>query len=126
VAFIELRAARRLRGFDARAPRWLGFNQIALGAMLAAYALWGLIDALTGPGRYDAYTAGGGQMAELLEPIDRLETVFAVLFYAAIIVFAVVAQGCTATYYFTRSGPLRAFSAGTPPWIRDMLRIAAG
>jgi hypothetical protein len=126
VAYVELRGGRRLRAFDPRAPRWLGFNQLVLGGMLIAYASWGLLDAMTGPGRYDAYMSAGGQMAEMLEPIQRLETVVAVSFYAAIILFAVVAQGCAATYYFTRGVHLRAFRERTPRWIRDMLRIAAG
>jgi hypothetical protein len=126
VAYVELRGARRMRAFDPIGPRMLGFNQLALGAMLVIYAIWSLIGAVTGPGRYDAYTSGGGQMAEMLEPIERLETVVAILFYAAVIAFAVVVQGCTAVYYFTRAGHIRAFRERTPPWIRDMLRIAAG
>src|SRR4051794_40425315 len=40
VAYVELRSAGRLRRLDPNAARMLGFNQLALGAVLITYALW--------------------------------------------------------------------------------------
>jgi len=57
VAFVELRGWRGLRLLDERAPRMLGFNQLALATLISAYAAWGMWQAATGPGPYESYLA---------------------------------------------------------------------
>jgi hypothetical protein len=121
----ELAGARRLRRLDLAAPPRLAMNQLAVAGILAAYAAWGVFRAVTGPGRYAEVMAAGGPLAEAMEPIDRLHTLVAVLFYVALIGFTVVAQGAMATYYLTRQRPLHDYLTRTPPWIVDMLRVAA-
>lgn len=125
VAWLELRGSRGLRVFDLAAPHRLGWNQIALGAMIVAYGGWGIFTALTGTSPYEAHLASGGPVAEALEPIDRLQRVATVLFYAAVIGFSILTQSGLSAYYFTRRRHVAAYLSSTPPWIVDMLRVAA-
>lgn len=126
VAWLELRGSRGLRMFDLAAPHRLGWNQIAMSAMIVAYGCWGILIALTGASPYEAHLASGGPVAEALAPIDRLQRVATVLFYAAVIAFSMLTQGGLSAYYFTRRRHIAAYLSSTPPWIVDMLRVAAG
>jgi hypothetical protein len=125
VAYIELRGSRGLRRLDETAPRQLGFNQIALGAMVAVYCGWGMWKAVAGPGPYDSYIAAGGDTAEMIEPIDRLHRSIMSAFYALLICVSVVAQGCASLYYFTRRRLLLAYLSKTPAWVIEALRVVA-
>ncbi len=126
IAYIELRGARRLRRFDLGAPRQLGLNQIALGVLLFGYGLWGLLNALFGPSPYEQYLAAGGQMAEVIAPIEHLNRAIGVLFYALVILCGVFAPAGAAVYYFSRRRHLVAYLKNTPQWVIDTLRLAAG
>ena len=126
IAYIELRGARRLRRFDLGAPRQLGLNQIALGVLLFGYGLWGLLNALFGPSPYEQYLSGGGQMAEVIAPIEHLNRAIGVLFYALVILCGVFAPAGAAVYYFSRRRHLVAYLKNTPQWVIDTLRLAAG
>ena len=126
ISIVELRGAKKLRRFDLRGPVVLGFNQLALGSVLSVYGAFSIIAALNAPGRYAEYTAGGGQMAEMLEPIDQLHTAVTVAVYAAVIIGAFVGCGLTALYYFTRRPHLRRHLERTPDWALDAMRAAAG
>jgi hypothetical protein len=125
VAWVELRGARGLRSLDDMAPRRLGFNQIALGAMIVVYCTWGMWQAIAGPGPYDSYIAAGGDTAEMMEPIDRLHRSITSAFYALLICVSVVAQGCASLYYFTRRRHLIDYVNKTPAWVIEALRVAA-
>ena len=46
-------------------------------------------------------------------------------FYAMLLCISVIAQGCTAWYYFTRRRHLTAYLKNTPDWVIEMLRVAA-
>jgi len=126
VAYFELRGSKGLRGFDVRAPFQLGFNQIALGVLVILYCSWGIWHALTGPSPYDSYLAGGGETAKLVESIDQMNRAFTSAFYAVLIGVSVIAQGCTALYYFTRRRHIIAYLRKTPEWAVEMLRTVAG
>lgn len=125
VAWRELGGSRGLRMFDLAAPHRLGWNQVALGVMIIAYAGWSILSALTGASPYEAHLASGGPVAEALAPIDRLQRVATVLFYAVVIAFSILTQGGLSAYYFTRRRHLAAYLSSTPPRIVDMLRVAA-
>jgi hypothetical protein len=125
VAYIELRGSRELRRFDETAPRRLGFNQIALGAMIVVYCAWGIWLAVAGPGPYDSYLAQGGDTADMIAPIDRLNRSITAAFYTLLICVSVVAQGCTSLYYFTRRRHIVAYVSKTPAWVIEALRVAA-
>ena len=125
VAVVELKGSKRLRAFDLAAPRRLALNQIGLAVIVSLYAAWGIAQALLGPGPYDEHIAAGGKLAETLAPIDRLTRFVSVAFYAVLIVGSVIAQGCTAVYYFTRRRHVLAYLRTTPGWLVETLRAAA-
>lgn len=119
VAAVELSAANRLRRFDVAATRVLGFNQLALAAVLTAYALWRIHAVVTGPGAYAAY-AGEADLARALAPVEDLTRLINLVTYAALIAIAVFAQGGLSLYYFTRAAHVRAYLAQTPGWVIDI------
>lgn len=125
VTFVELRGAKALRRFDLGAPLRLALNQSGLALIVTIYAAWGIAHALMAPGPYDDYLSGGGEMAEMLAPIDRLTRVVTVGVYAAVICGSIVAQGCTALYYLTRRRHIADFLERTPGWIAETFRVAA-
>ena len=126
IAYVELRGSKGLRRFDLEAPRWLGYNQMALGVLMLAYGTWGLVHALLAPSPYETYLAGGGPVAEMLEPIDRLNRAISVIVYLAVILGGLSAPAFGSVYYFTRRRHIVAYLEKTPGWIVETLRIAAG
>ncbi len=125
VAFVELRGARRLRALDLAAPRSLALNQLGLLVVVIAYAAWGMVTAMVGPGPYDEQLAAGGPLAESLAPIDNMTRIITVAFYAVVIGGSVVAQGCTAAYYFSRHRHLTAYLKKTPKWVVETLHATS-
>ena len=125
VSYYELRGAKRLRAFDDTAPIHLGFNQIALCAIIVLYCSWGMWQAVFSPSPYDSYLAAGGDTAELIKPIDDLNRAITSAFYAFILCVTVVIQGLGALYYFTRRRHVVAYLRNTPEWVIGMLRIVA-
>jgi hypothetical protein len=117
IAFVELRAAGRLRRFDAGAARVLGFNQVALACLLVAYAVWRIYSVLTGPGEYAAYAASDPQLGQMLKPVEDLTRLISLAVYAAVVAVAVFFQGGMALYYFTRAKHVRDYLAQTPAWV---------
>ena len=125
VAYVELRGAKAVRAFDCAAPRRLALNQIALLVMVTIYAVWGLVHTLGAPGPYDEYIATGGQVGEMLEPIDRLSRFVMLAVYVTVIFGTIAAQGCAAVYYVTRRRHIVAYLQRTPDWIVDALRVSS-
>jgi hypothetical protein len=125
VAYIELRGARGLRALDLAAPRTLALNQIGLIVVVSAYAAWGLVTALVGPGPYDEQIAAGGPIADSLAPIDNMRRMISVAVYAAVIGGSVIAQGCAAAYYFSRRRHMVDYLKSTPKWVVQTLRATA-
>ena len=126
VAWGELRGSKRLRLLDPEAPRRLGFNQILLGVVLLLYGSWGLIQALTAPSPFEHYLAGGGQAAEILEPIDQLNRAVNVIVYAAFLCAGVAAASFGSLYYFTRRRHMVRYLQKTPKWVVETIRAATG
>lgn len=125
VAVIELRAAGSLRRLEPRAARTLGLNQIALGALLVAYAMWRMYREMTGAGAYAEVAATDARLAEMLKPVEDLTRLAAVGLYAGVVAFAFLAQGGMALFYFTRAKHVRHFLAHTPAWVVTV-RSASG
>ncbi len=125
VAYFELRGSKRLRGLDDTAPLQLGFNQVALAGLVILYCSWGMLHALFGPSPYDSYIAAGGETAKMIEPIDQMNRAFVSAFYAMLLCISVIAQGCTALYYFTRRRHMIAYLKNTPDSVIEMLRVVA-
>jgi hypothetical protein len=122
IAFVELRAARRLGRLDPGAPRTLAANQLAFGGVLTLYALTRLAASSHAPSAYAAYKAADPQLARMLDPIEDISRRIMQAVYVAMILIACVAQGGLAWYYASRVPHLRRYLAETPSWILGLHR----
>ena len=117
LAYVEIRGAGQLRRLDESAPRRLGINQILLGMLLAVYAIWKIYEYLHGPSPYAALSQADPKVGKRFEDMF---TSMAVAFYGCLIMFAIVAQGGAALFYFTREKYLREYRQRIPAWILQM------
>jgi cytochrome b len=117
----ELRSVSQLRRLNPSAINHLAYNQLVLAGALIAYALINLIQTRN----------GGGMLAEIqqeLGPSGAADDFKAQaqaaseIWYAGLIAFAVLVQGGTALYYFSRRTHLQRYLADTPDWIQQMQR----
>lgn len=122
IAFNEFRGRRLIRALDLRGPRRLGWNQVGMMAVVIVYALFQIYAGLTGASPYQAHIASEPQLAEMLGSIDELQRFVVLAVYVTVIVLTIVFQGGNALYYFTRTGPMRAYLAQTPPWVLEIQR----
>jgi hypothetical protein len=117
IAFFELRGASQLKRLDESAARRLGFNQIALGTILALYAVWHIYAGLNGPTGFEEVTRADPRIGKRWEEMARS---LKVAEFATLILIAIFVQGGTALYYFTREKYIRAHRQRTPGWILQM------
>lgn len=123
-AWGEFHGRERVRRFDPRGARRLGFNQLALMTLIVAYSAWciriglstesQLIQSL-GPLAADFQNAYGTSIEQLV----RLVT-FVV--YGSVIALTVIFQGLNALYYFRRVATMRHYLDATPAWIVELQR----
>lgn len=126
IAWNEFRGRRRLRQFDSRAPRLLGWNQLALLGLIVAYSAWMLAVALFGPNPYAEIMRQEPLAADMLGNIGDLYTKMSIAVYGALILGTLLFQGINALYYFTRAALLRSYLAETPAWVVELQRCQAG
>ncbi len=120
MAYIEIRGAGQLRRLDESAPRRLGINQILLGTLLSVYAIWKIFEFLQGPNPYAALSQADPKVGKRFEDMF---TSISVAFYGSLIIFAILAQGGAALFYFTREKYLREYRQRTPDWILQMQKM---
>jgi hypothetical protein len=123
IAYNEFRGRKRLLNFDPGAATLLGWNQLALLAMIVVYCLWSLYGSLgeagtmatelKGYAELDSVLGSAGGFAGLYKTIT-----FAV--YGGAIGLSAIFQGGNALYYFTRRHHVEDFIAETPQWVRDV------
>jgi hypothetical protein len=128
VAFNEFRGRKRLLNFDPSGARLLGWNQLALLAMIVGYCAWMM--------RVGIGDLGAGALSSELKGLAELDSGLASMvdsyqpmiqqavrgFYFVVIALSVIFQGGTALYYFTRRRLVEDFVAETPEWVRDVQR----
>lgn len=127
VAWNEFRGRRRLLEFDSEAAAILGWNQIALLAIISGYCLWQTLSALAGGGPFAAEIAANPELRELLgsgEDFDQLFRLLVVVFYGVVLALSLVFQGANAWYYFSRRRVVDAYLRSTPAWVLDLQRLA--
>jgi hypothetical protein len=122
---VELRGAGRIRQLQSDAARVLGFNQLALGALLIAYGAWQIYGQLTGTGEYAQIAASDPQLAQMLAPVEDLTRMIVVGVYGGLIVVSLVAQGGLAMFYFTRGKYIRDYVRQTPAWIVNLQKAGS-
>jgi hypothetical protein len=125
VAYNEFRGRMHLLNFDPSAATLLGWNQLALLAMIVVYCLWSLYGSLGEAGtmatelksyaELDSVLGSAGGFAELYKTIT-------VAVYGGAIGLTALFQGGNALYYFTRRRHVDDFIAETPLWVREVQR----
>jgi hypothetical protein len=117
----EIHCVRQLRRLNPPSITHMGYNQIALAAGLILYSMVSLIQSRGGamPSEItDAIAAAGGSTDELK---SQLSSAMEIL-YGGVIAFALLVQGGTALYYFSRRKYLQRYINQTPDWIQQMQR----
>jgi hypothetical protein len=120
----EVRSVRRLRRLDPAAIRRLANNQLVLAGALIFYAVAGLVQSRSGGGGVlsgdieQALAQAGAAGSDATDQISSLMTIL----YSGLIAFALLVQGGTARYYFSRGKYLQAYIEATPQWIQQMQR----
>jgi hypothetical protein len=125
-AFIELRARTRLRRLDPSAARTLGCNQVVLGFLIILYAAWNidrLILSTPQPISIDLLNDLSFRFRPNSEFVFRN---LGFLLYSSMAVIALLTQGMTACYYFSREKWIRKYISGAPAWILQIQRAGVG
>jgi hypothetical protein len=123
--YFQFVGAVRLTRLDAPAARMLGWNQLALGAMLVLYALWGLLHVGSAPLPPEVVAAGAGRdLGPMFQSAQDLAKFIAMVVYATVAIAAVLGQGWAAWYYFSREKYIRRYAAETPRWVTELQRAA--
>jgi len=125
VAYHEFKGRRLLHLLDMRAPRLLGYNQLALGVVIVGYCAWSLIAELLGPGSYAQTIEQNPELANALGPLEDLMSMIIITVYTGAILLTIPYQSLIAWYYFSRVKHLRSYIDQTPTWLTDMQRAAA-
>jgi hypothetical protein len=122
VAYVEIRGAKRLRQLDPAAPKTLAWNQVFLGALLFAYAVFSLWRIYAGQTELAAQLNAYPELAGIAGDVERLSQLIGLLIYGTLIAVAVFGQGGTALFYLTRRKYIDAYLRDTPQWIIDAQR----
>jgi hypothetical protein len=122
ITFNELRGGRLLKAFRPGGAKLLGWNQLALGVVVVAYASWSMVATLRSPALAQVGSTGDPDMDRTLA---GLQGVLAYGVYGTIAVIGAVVPALTAWYYFSRGRLIRAMVAQTSPWVLEAIRAAA-
>lgn len=123
VSFNEFRGRKRLLQFDPAAAKMLGWNQLALLAMIVVYCLWMLYVGLAGENSFVAQMEAQPELQAALGSMDEMGDLYnrlVVILYSSIMAVSVVFQGVNALYYFSRRKYIQAYVRDTPEWVRDV------
>lgn len=130
LAWNEARGRQLLLAGDARAPRRLAQNQLALFGCVLLHCVYGAVLAWSGPGLLDSALLADPALPDVLggaassagtslEALTEWGRVAALVIYAAVIAGSAAVQGLTALYYSSLGPALRAFAAA-PAWAREL------
>jgi hypothetical protein len=128
----ELTLRRRLLRFVPKTTRKLALNQLMLGALLSAYAVWMMIKSATSEGMIasklssDPMLQSAPELSGALDGLAELERLAMVGIYLLMIVVAIVVQGGSALYYIIKGRALARFCARTPKWVLDIHHAVQG
>jgi hypothetical protein len=126
LAWNELRGRRQLLAFDPQAPALLGWNQLALLALVGGYCLFQIAMTLFGESQVAKEFAAHPELREVLGSGEEFEAMLrplVVMFYGLVIVISVAAQGLNAWYYFSRRKHVEAYLRETPAWVVELQRL---
>jgi hypothetical protein len=117
LAWNEMRGVALLRRLDPEGARILGWNQIAVGGVVAVYCAAAIVRSRMAP------NASMQELEELAGISGDLMSELTTVFYGSVAIVVGIVQGLLARYHF-RAGPrLAAFRRATPGWIIDLWAI---
>jgi hypothetical protein len=125
VAYNEFRGRKRLLAIDRASTTLLGWNQIGLFALIAAYCLWMIF---TSVGSFTAELQANPELEAALGSLDGFDYLyrrFVIVFYGTAILLAAIIQGLNAFYYFTRRKSIDAYLQATPTWVQELDRLTS-
>ena len=122
VAYVEFRGVKRLRRLDPSAPKTLAWNQVFLGSLLFAYAVYSLWRIFAGRSALATQLAAYPELSMLAIDVDHLTKTIGLLIYGTLIAVALFGQGGTALFYLSRRRHVEAYLRDTPKWIVDAQR----
>ena len=117
VAIVEFIGAARLRRLDASAARMLAMNQVFLGAMLLAYAIYSLWAMTTRTTYITTQLSSHPELAHIGVEVEALAKLIGWVIYGTLAAVAIVVQGGTAMFYLSRRKHVEAYMRDTPAWI---------
>ena len=128
IGVMEYRGYRLMRQADPAAPKALGNNQLAFGALIVLYCTFQMFgfspekakaDALS-PEVRSQLSALPGMAKSIDATIEQWAPLVVYGFYGLVIFVSLLSQGGLAIYYFTRKRPLDTYLTQTPPWVRQV------
>jgi hypothetical protein len=117
----EIRSVRALRRLNPSAISHLACNQLVLAAALILYSAISLIQTRQGggmPSEIEQALSQAGSTADIHAQLSSAADIF----YSLLIAIAILLQGSTALYYFSRQKHLQNYLAQTPDWVQQMQR----
>lgn len=117
----EIYSVRQLRRLRPSAINHLVYNQLVLAGGLIAYGVISLLQIRHSGGMPSEIAQALAQAGTTDEINQQLSTV-AQIFYAGLIAIALLIQGGTAMFYFSRRSHLQRYLNETPDWIQQMQR----
>ncbi|MEI7657120.1 MAG: hypothetical protein WCK33_03535 [Phycisphaerae bacterium] len=113
----ELAGANLLRRLDERGPKRLANNQLMLGGLMVAYAIWA---------SYVAWADGGSSPLASAGMVDPTVLVtLQLVTYGLVGGIGAMVGFFTALYYRSRGRLLREMLSETSPWVVETMRVAA-
>jgi hypothetical protein len=120
IAFNELRGGTMVRRMDARGAGRLAVNQLALGVVIVAYAVWSLYSTLHDPALKQLTGQTGDAQTDAM--LTRLSMAVTWGLYGGLAIVGIIAPGLTAWYYASRGALIRRFINETPAWVVEAMR----
>ena len=125
VGFNSFRGLWLLKRMDLRGPRVLAVNQLLLAALVTAYSVYSMWDAIHNPGAGDPML-NDPTVKQALGDLQPLMLKLTLAVYGLMIVGTIVMQGLTAWYYASRRKYLAAYLNETPAWVIELQKKQAG
>jgi hypothetical protein len=119
----ELGLARRLDRLDGSAPAWLALNQLMLGAVLSAYAVYKVAtydsadSMIAGSLASDPTIASAPELAGTMDQLSQIEYLLSMGIAGVLVVVAIFVQGGTALYYITKRKRVNELRTHCPEWV---------
>jgi hypothetical protein len=117
----EIRSVHDLRRLKSSAISRMACNQLVLAAAIIVYAVISLIQSRHGGGTTNEIEQALAQAGATDDIHDQLSTATETL-CGGLIAVAMLVQGSTAIYYFSRQKHFQKYLTETPDWIQQMQR----